>query len=66
VLDAAFDFTSQIRVTCTARASDSIGLGDRLNGAWIGDRLMRDLAGNRISFTALRCARNPRGACRVV
>lgn len=56
LLDAPVDATSQVRVTCTAGTSYSLGLGHGLQAAGIGGRQMRDLAGHRVNYQLYRDA----------
>ena len=56
LLDRAIDASSQVRVTCTAGTSYSMGLGYGLQGGGINDRHMRDLAGHRVNYQLYRDA----------
>lgn len=50
LLDQSITASSQIRVTCTAATSYSIGLDHGLQGTNLNDRHMRDLSGNRVNY----------------
>mgnify|MGYP002721476639 FL=1 len=56
LLDRPVDATSQVRVTCTAGTSYTLGLGHGLQAAGIGGRQMRDLAGHRVGYQLYRDA----------
>lgn len=56
LLERTVDATSQVRVTCTAGTSYSMGLGYGLQAAGIGGRQMRDLAGHRVGYQLYRDA----------
>ena len=56
LLERSVDATSQVRVTCTAGTSYSMGLGYGLQAAGIGGRQMRDLAGHRVGYQLYRDA----------
>jgi len=53
-LDQAVNASSEIRVTCTAGTSHSLGIGYGLQGTGLVDRYMRDLAGNRVRYELFR------------
>jgi len=50
LLNTNIDASSQISVTCTAMSDYNIGLDHGLHGSGPGDRVMEDIAGNRIHY----------------